>query len=102
MSKLTIATGVAAALLLGAASAQAAESQKSKAAHVAGKVHARAHAKAEPGSGFTWGSYRDMRGFDHTPHSSGFEAFASAPGSEPPSAKTPTISSFPMPYAVWW
>ncbi|MEA2992188.1 MAG: hypothetical protein QOD40_1108 [Alphaproteobacteria bacterium] len=83
-----IITSIAAAALLFAATANRAEARKSQGLHSAEKAHADGRVSAR--SHYTWGNYRDVRGFNHRAR---FYVVAYAP---------PTISSFPMPFTVWY
>jgi hypothetical protein len=76
---------VAAAALLAAASANAAQTHKSKVTP----------AKAAQTAHLSWGNYQDYRGFEHSP---GLYAYAREDAISQPM----TVTSFPMPYTAWW
>jgi hypothetical protein len=80
---LRVMTVVAVVEVLLAVTANVAEARNSPSLHGAGMA-------ATVRSHYEWGSYRNVRGFNHRP---GFYIFASPP---------PTISSFPMPFTVWY
>jgi hypothetical protein len=95
---LKIITGVAAAALLVAVTANVAEAHKSRAGHSAGEARVSTHLKASARARHAWGNYRDMRSFNERP---GFYAFAYK--SELNRRPAPLmITSFPMPFTVWW
>jgi hypothetical protein len=87
MTRFKTLAGIAALALLVAATAQASDRHKTQ-PHIAAKAQAIHH------------DYADVRGFKASASDvSALDAFAS---DTPPRPAPPAISSFPMPFAVWW